>query len=82
MGLKEGDALIDVSTNIEFLEIWPLCAHNGVMYSNTAQEVWIDSEDAASYPKSLEEMYRGSLGHTRDELEKLPYWHNKTVHTI
>jgi homospermidine synthase len=51
MGLREGDILIDVSTNIDFLEIWPLCSKHGVMYSNSAQEVWMDDEDAVSYPK-------------------------------
>jgi homospermidine synthase len=38
--LKEGDFLIDVSTNVNFMEIWPLCLKNGVRYLNTALEVW------------------------------------------
>ena len=54
MGLEEGDMLIDVSTNINFLEIFPLCSRSGVRYCNSAQEVWMDDENAVSYPKSVE----------------------------
>jgi len=70
MDLNEGDILIDVSTNINFLDIFPLCSSHGVMYSNSAMEVWMDDEDAVSYPKSADELYRGSLGYTRDMLEE------------
>lgn len=36
--LKAGDTLVDLSTNIDFTEIWEVCAKNGVRYINTALE--------------------------------------------
>lgn len=54
MGLQNGDFLVDLSTNIEFMEIWPRCQANGIRYMNTALEVWEDNAGSHSYPKTLE----------------------------
>lgn len=66
MRLKRGDFLVDLSTNVEFLELWPHCMNNGVRYLNTAIELWESNENAISFPKNEEELYRTSLGHVKD----------------
>ncbi|CAD8210363.1 unnamed protein product [Paramecium octaurelia] len=76
MGLKAGDTLVDLSTNIEFSEIWALCAKKGVRYLNTALEVWEDSEDANSCPENAEEAYKLTLGYIKDNAKKSPFWSN------
>lgn len=38
MGLYEGDYLVDLSTNIEFMTIWQLCVERKVKYLNAALE--------------------------------------------
>ena len=50
--LQKGDILVDLSTNIDVVETWTLCAEKGVMYLNTAMEEWEDCEDAISFPQS------------------------------
>ena len=72
--LKEGDTLVDLSTNIEFSEIWALCAQKGVRYLNTALEVWEDSEDANSCPVNADEAYKLTLGYIKDNAKKSPFW--------
>ena len=69
-----GDILVDLSTNICCLELWPLCMKNGVMYMNTAMEEWEDSENVKSFPKSIEELYKTSLGCRHDEVMKMEIW--------
>lgn len=77
--LKKGDFLVDVSTNVEFLELWPHCMKNGVRYLNTALELWESNENAISFPKNDEELYRTSLGHIKDQAEKMEIWDTQKV---
>lgn len=76
MGLSRNDFLVDLSTNIEFLKVWPLCLDNGVHYLNTALEVWEDCEDSYSYPTTPEQCYKTSLGCIKDEARKSKHWNN------
>ncbi|CAD8102559.1 unnamed protein product [Paramecium sonneborni] len=74
MGLESGDILVDLSTNIEFLSIWPLCVEKKIRYMNTALEQWEDSEDANSCPKDKDEAYKLTLGYIRDKAKSSKYW--------
>jgi homospermidine synthase len=72
--LAKGDVLIDLSTNIDALEIWSMCRKNEIMYLNTAMEEWEDAGDPTSFPDNHEEMYKTSLGHRHDTVKRNPMW--------
>ena len=72
--LEKGDILVDLSINIDFIDIWKPCAKLGIMYINTATEEWGDSEDPTAYPKTTEEMYSTSIAYLHDEVEKMEEW--------
>lgn len=54
MKLKEGDFLVDLSTNIDCISIYSHCRKNGIHYLNTALEIWEDEDDAVSYPSDAD----------------------------
>lgn len=72
--IQKGDILLDLSTNIDVLSIWPYCMSNDVMYMNTAMEEWEDSKNPTSFPKSVDEMYKTSLGYRHDRVENSSHW--------
>jgi len=72
--LEKGDILVDLSINIDFIDLWKVCNKLGIMYLNTATEEWGDSEDPTAYPKTTEEMYLTSIGFLHDEVEKMQEW--------
>lgn len=74
--IEPGDILIDLSTNIDFLDIWGLCMKKGVMYLNTAMEEWEDSENPDSFPQTEEEMFKTSLGLRHLQAQSSQYWNN------
>lgn len=80
--LKKGDFLVDLSTNIEFLEMWPLTVKQGICYINTSLELWEDNKNAVSYPKNLEEMYKTSIGYLKDQAENSSIWDPKKVNIL
>lgn len=65
---------MDLSTNVEFLDMWPEVNRQGLRYLNTALEMWEENPNAVSFPKNAEEMYKTSLGHIKDRSEKLKEW--------
>jgi len=76
--VQKGDILVDLSTNIDFLDIWSMCNKNGVMYMNTAMEEWDDSVNPNSFPKNEDELNRTSLGHRHDEAVNAKFWSPKS----
>lgn len=72
--VKAGDILVDLSTNIDCVDIWSQCMNNGVMYLNTAMEEWEDSENPISFPKSHDDLYKTSLLYRHDEVRNHPSW--------
>ena len=72
--MEKGDILVDLSTNIDCLELWSLCIKNGVMYMNTAMEEWESSENPKSFPKNTEELYKTSLAYRHDEAINVDFW--------
>jgi len=74
--LVEGDILIDLSTNIDFMDIWTSCVKNGVMYLNTCLEEWEDSLNPTSYPINEQEMYKTSLGYRHEQAENTNFWNS------
>ena len=69
-----GDMLIDLSTNIDCITIWSSCMKNGVMYMNLAMEEWEDSENPNSFPKSINELYKTTLGYRHDRAINSGIW--------
>jgi len=74
--LQSGDMLIDLSTNIDCVTIWSLCMKKGVMYMNLAMEEWEDSENPNSFPKSLRELYKTTLGYRHDHAKNSGVWNS------
>lgn len=74
--LVEGDILIDLSTNIDFMDVWTSCLENGVMYLNTALEEWEDSLNPTSFPINEQEMYKTSLGYRHEQAENANFWNS------
>jgi len=74
MRLKEGDILLDLSSDIDCTQVWDLCMRNNIMYFNTAMEEWPDSDNLITFPKNKQEMYNSSLGKTIDDLRKDTRW--------
>ena len=72
--VKKGDILVDLSTNIDCLDIWTTCMKNGIMYLNTAMEEWEDSTNLNSFPKNNEELYLTSLAYRHDEVRNFEHW--------
>jgi len=72
--LNKGDILVDLSTNIDCLDIWELCMKNEVMYMNTAMEEWEDSENPNSFPKTKQELYMTSLAYRHDQAMMNSLW--------
>ena len=72
--LDKGDILVDLSINIDFIDMWKPCLQMGIMYLNTATEEWGDSEDPTAFPKTTEEMYMTSIGFLHDEIEQMEEW--------
>jgi homospermidine synthase len=72
--VEKGDIVVDLSTNIDVLSIWPLMNKQNVMYLNTAMEEWEDSSNPVSFPKSIEEMYKSSLGYRHEQVQNNKYW--------
>lgn len=72
---------MDLSTNIEFLSLWPHCAEQRIRYLNTALEQWEDGDDATSHPKTAEEAYKLSLGYIKDQAKSKHHWQTQKAPT-
>jgi homospermidine synthase len=75
--LESGDIFIDLSTNIDLMEVWAMCVEKCVMYLNTAMEEWEDSLNPNSFPENEEEMFKTSLGYRHEQAESLKFWDDK-----
>ena len=75
--IKEGDILVDLSTNIDAASLWEVCAENRIMYLNTAFEDWDDCETQMSFPTNLEEMYDASSGYSHDLVLNSEFWNSE-----
>jgi len=75
--LSAGDFIVDLSTNIGYLEIWGFCQTKGILYMNTSLEEWDDSQDANSYPRNLIELYKASIYARKENVVKSPYWNKE-----
>jgi homospermidine synthase len=75
--LKADDILIDLSTNIDCIVIWSMCMMHKVMYLNLAMEEWPDSHNPNSFPKSIEELYRNSLGFRHNKAKNHKLWNSE-----
>ena len=60
--LGSGDLLIDLAWNIDCGAIVQWCHDNGVLYVNTASEVWDPYEDVGSVPPTDRTLYTRHLG--------------------
>jgi len=81
--IEKGDILVDLSTDIDSLEMWKNSILNGVRYLGTSMEEWGDSENLNSHPKNEQEMFDTSIGSFHEEAEKDPLWNaNKGISTV
>jgi homospermidine synthase len=72
--VQKGDVIVDLSTNVDVVTMWTYCMNNGINYMNTAMEESVKSAKPKSFPKNLDEMYKTSLGHRHDLIEKHPLY--------
>jgi homospermidine synthase len=75
--LSAGDFIVDLSTNICYLNTWGFCQKKQILYMNTALEEWEDDEDAISFPNSLNELYNTSLLARKEKLMQNPLWNKE-----
>jgi homospermidine synthase len=68
--VQKGDVIVDLSTNVDAITIWSYCMRNGINYMNTAMEESENSANPSSFPKSLGEIYKTSLGYRHEKVEK------------
>lgn len=67
-----GDFIVDLSTNICYLDTWGFCKKKQILYLYTPLEEWEDFKDAVSSPKSLDELYKTSLLARKEKLMQNP----------
>lgn len=77
--LKEGDMIVDLSTYINFYEIWHFCQKKKLLYMNTALQEWKHEETAGakSFPENEQEAYMSTLWSRKVKLIEDPLWTNK-----
>ncbi len=79
--LSAGDLIVDLTTNIGYLEIWGFCQTNGILYLNASLEEWLDSEDAVSFPRDLSELYKASVYARKENVVQSPFWNKEQTGT-